>query len=62
MKYLIIISLAILSSCSGIEIKDRSAVKYNRVQDRYLTCIVKLNNEGLRQELIEKLCDKALKN
>ena len=63
MKYLIL--LLLLTSCSGIvqkhkvelKIKDKSMSRYRHV--RYQNCVLELNREGVKQDLLKILCDSA---
>jgi len=54
MKVIIIGILLVLSACSTYPANT------NKRQVTYIQCITHLNNEGIKAELIERICDKAL--
>jgi hypothetical protein len=54
MKVGLLLSLLLFTSCSSL------SGSMTRRQNAYLDCIKTLNNNGLKQELIERFCDKVL--
>ena len=54
MKILIVGVLLFLTSCSHL------SNNMTKRQNAYIDCVMRLNDNGLKQQLIERLCDKAV--
>jgi hypothetical protein len=54
MKYLVLLSLVFLNSCASYQYTMKKR------QIAYLNCVTHLNDQGLKPEMLERICDKAL--